>query len=30
MFLLIQLVQKAVADNDMFLHTYRESQRRLA
>lgn len=30
MFLLIQLVQKAVADNDMFLHTFRESQRRLA
>lgn len=30
MFLLIQLVQKAVADNDMFLHTYREAQRRLA
>jgi hypothetical protein len=30
MFLLIQLVQKAVADNDMFLHTFREAQRRLA
>jgi len=30
MFLLIQLVQKAVADNDMFLLTYREVQRRLA
>lgn len=30
MFLLIQLVQKAVADNDMFLNTYREAQRRLA
>lgn len=30
MFLLIQLVQKAVADNDMFLHTFREVQRRLA
>lgn len=30
MFLLIQLVQKAVADNDMFLNTYREVQRRLA
>jgi hypothetical protein len=30
MFLLIQLIQKAVADNDMFLHTYREAQRRLA
>ena len=29
MFLLIQLVQKAIADNDMFLHTYREAQRRL-
>lgn len=30
MFLLIQLVQKAVADNDAFLHTFREVQRRLA
>jgi len=30
MFLLIQLVQKAVADSDMFLHTFREVQRRLA
>ena len=30
MFLLIQLVQKAVADNDLFLHTYREVQRRAA
>ena len=30
MFLLIQLIQKAVADNDMFLHTYRDVQRRLA
>jgi len=30
MFLLIQLIQKAVADNDMFLHTYREVQRRAA
>jgi len=30
MFLLIQLVQKAVADNDMFLQTYREVQHRLA
>src|SRR5687767_14205389 len=30
MFLLIQLTQKAVADNDVFLHTYREGQRRLA
>ena len=29
MFLLIQLVQKAIADNDMFLHTYREAQRRM-
>jgi hypothetical protein len=29
MFLLIQLVQKAVADNDMFLHTLREAQKRL-
>ncbi len=24
MFLLIQLIQKAVADNDLFMHTYRE------
>ena len=30
MFLLIQLVQKAVADNDTFLHTFREVQRRSA
>lgn len=30
MFLLLQLIQKAVADNDMFLHTYREVQRRVA
>jgi hypothetical protein len=30
MFLLIQLVQKAVADNDSFLHTFREVQRRMA
>jgi hypothetical protein len=30
MFLLIQLIQKAVADNDLFMHTYREAQRRLA
>jgi hypothetical protein len=30
MFLLIQLVQKAVADNDMFMHSFREAQRRLA
>ncbi len=29
MFLLIQLVQKAVADNDLFLHTFREVQNRL-
>ena len=29
MFLLIQLIQKAVADNDMFLHSFREGQRRL-
>jgi|SRR3954463_15542173 len=29
MFLLIQLVQKAVADNDMFLHNFREAQRNL-
>lgn len=26
MFLLIQLIQKAVADNDMFQHTFREAQ----
>ena len=30
MFLLVQLVQKAIADNDMFLHTLREVQRRVA
>lgn len=30
MFLLIQLIQKAVADNDMFLHTLRDVQRRVA
>lgn len=30
MFLLVQLVQKAVADNDMFLHTLRDVQRRVA
>ena len=30
MFLLIQLIQKAVADNDLFLHTFREVQRRMA
>jgi hypothetical protein len=29
MFLLIQLIQKAVADNDTFLHTYRTLQNRL-
>ena len=28
MFLLIQLVQKAVADNDLFLHAFREAQNR--
>ena len=28
MFLLIQLVQKAVADNDLFLHAFRETQKR--
>jgi hypothetical protein len=27
MFLLIQLIQKAVADNDLFLHTYRELEK---
>src|ERR1051325_1858528 len=30
MFLLIQLVQKAVADNDMFLHAFRDVQRKVA
>ena len=30
MFLLIQLIQKAVADNDMLLHTFRHAQKRLA
>lgn len=30
MFLLIQLVQKAVTDNDSFLHMFREAQKRLA
>lgn len=30
MFLLIQLVQKAVVDNDAFLHTFREARKRLA
>lgn len=29
MFLLIQLIQKAVADNDMFLHSLREGLKRL-
>lgn len=29
MFLLIQLIEKAVADNDYFLHTFREAQRRV-
>src|ERR1051325_3830764 len=28
MFLLIQLIQKAVADNDLFLHAFRETQTR--
>ena len=28
--LLIQFIQKAVADNDMFLHGFRETQRRIA
>ena len=28
MFLLIQLIQKAVADNDLFFHTFREAQKR--
>jgi hypothetical protein len=27
MFLLIQLIQKAAADNDLFLHTYREMEK---
>ena len=30
MFLLIQLIQKAVADNDLFLHTFREGQKRFS
>ena len=30
MFLLIQLIQKAVADNDMFFHIYREMLKRAA
>ncbi len=29
MFLLVQLIQKAVTDNDMFLHSFRDAQRRL-
>lgn len=29
-FLLIQLIQKAVADNDIFFHTYRHVQQRVA
>jgi len=29
MFLLIQLIQKAVADNDLFLHSFREAQKSL-
>ena len=29
MFLLIQLIQKAVADNDLFLHSFQISQQRL-
>jgi hypothetical protein len=29
MFLLIQLIQKAVADNDLFLHTFRTMQNQL-
>ena len=29
MFLLIQLIQKAVADNDLFLNNFREAQRNL-
>jgi len=28
-FLLIQLIQKAVADNDIFLHSFRQAQNRL-
>ena len=28
-FLLIQLIQKAVADNDIFLNTFRQAQQRL-
>lgn len=30
MFLLIQLIQKAVVDNDLFLHGLREAQKRVA
>ena len=30
MLLLIQFIQKAVAENDLFLHGYRETQRRVA
>ena len=30
MFLLIQLIQKAVADNDLFLHSFREGQKRFS
>jgi len=30
MFLLIQLIEKAVADNNYFLHTYREALKRVA
>jgi len=30
MLLLIQFIQKATADNDLFLHGYRETQRRIA
>ena len=30
MFLLIQLIQKAAADDDLFLHTFRDAQKRLA
>jgi len=29
MFLLIQLLQKAVTDNDLFLHSFREGQKRV-
>jgi hypothetical protein len=29
MFLLKQLVEKAVADNDLFLHTFRDVQNRV-